>query len=276
MKNFILILLLLSSTISLASANEKCTLLIPFPPGGASEINARSLQIGNSNIGIEYKPGAYGNSAINYMNKSKNTFLLSPAMMYSANNPNKDLNVKMNRIVFGSSVKIITIKNYTLNDLLTKPLKIGIHNPGSQFEAFAKEIKNKNTKIIIVITGSDVKALPMIMNGDLDVYFSTGPNVDAWTKMFDNIKVIGEIPFNETINIGEIKLKNLSFAAIFTNKGLTKEEEIIIDNCLDQATNNQKFSEYVIKNNIPHLKVDKNVSTNLLEEYIKYLQNYGL
>lgn len=272
----IFILLLLSSTLSLAIADEKCTLLIPFPPGGASEINARSLQIGNNNIDIEYKPGAYGISAINYMNRSKNTFLLSPAMMYSENSPSKDLNLKMNRILFGSSIKIITIKDHTLNDLSNKPLRIGIHNPGSQFEAFAKEIKNKNPKIIIVITGSDVKALPMIMNGDLDVYLSTGPNVDAWKKMFDNIKIIGEIPFNGTITIGEIKLKNLSFAAIFTNGNLSKEEEMIIDNCLDKATNNQNFYEYITKNNIPYIKVDKNVSKNLLAEYIEYLRNHGL
>lgn len=268
---------ILISFTNLAFADNRCLLVIPFPPGGASEINARSIQAGNNNIEIEYKPGAYGNSAINYMVQSKNAMMLSPAMMYSVNNPVKDLDITMNRILFGSSVKIVTTKKeINLTDLKHKTLRIGIHNKGSQFEAFAKEIKNKNPNIIIVITGSDVKALPMLMNGDLDVYFSTGPNIDNWTRMFDNIKVIGEIPFNEAIKIDDISLKNLSFAAIYTKKLLDEQEEKIINQCLDQAVVSNKFKSYIEKNNIPYIQVDKKSSKDLLDEYKEYLKTYGL
>lgn len=275
MKYFLVSILILFT--NLAFADNRCLLVIPFPPGGASEINARSIQAGNNNIEIEYKPGAYGNSAINYMVQSKNAMMLSPAMMYSVNNPVKDLDIKMNRILFGSSVKIVTTKKeINLTDLKHKTLRIGIHNKGSQFEAFAKEIKNKNPNIIIVITGSDVKALPMLMNGDLDVYFSTGPNIDNWTRMFDNIKVIGEIPFNESITIGDISLKNLSFAAIYTKKLLDEQEEKIINQCLDQAVVSDKFKSYIEKSNIPYIQVDKKSSKDLLDEYKEYLKTYGL
>lgn len=259
-----------------AVAKDACTLLVPFPPGGATDINARSLQIGNPDIGIDYKPGAFGSVAINQMNKSNNSFILSPAFMYSAKNPVKDLNIELNRVIFAMPIKIVTIKKINLNDLADKPLKVGITCKGCQFEGLALEIKNKNPNISIIVTGGDAKALPMIMNEDLDIYLTTGVIADNWKNSFENIKIIGEVPFNKTLKIQDIELTNLAFAGIFTKGTIDPSEKSIIENCINKSVTSNEFAEQIKKSNLSYVKISQQESQEILKSFLAFMKKHGL
>ena len=274
MKIFNIIFTLLLSTSAFAA--DTCTLLIPFPPGGSTDIRARSLQLGNSNIDIEYKPGAFGSVAINQMKKTNNSFLLSPAFMYSAQNPVKELDIELNRIMFSPPIKIITNKNINLNDLADKPLKVGIPCKGCQFEGLALEIKNKNPNVSIIPTAGDAKALPMIMNGDLDVYLGIGIMVDRWKSSYENIKIIGEIPFNKTLKIQNIELINLAFSGIFTKGKIDSSEKAAIENCINKSVTSKEFSEQTKNNNLYYVNMSHKESQQILESFLKFMHKYGL
>ena len=274
MKIFNIIFTLLLSTSAFAA--DTCTLLIPFPPGGSTDIRARSLQLGNSNIDIEYKPGAFGSVAINQMKKTNNSFLLSPAFMYSAQNPVKELDIELNRIMFSPPIKIITNKNINLNDLADKPLKVGIPCKGCQFEGLALEIKNKNPNVSIIPTAGDAKALPMIMNGDLDIYLGLGIVIDVWASSFENIKIIGEIPFNKTLKIQNIELINLAFSGIFTKGKIDSSEKAAIENCINKSVTSKEFSEQTKNNNLYYVNMSHKESQQILESFLKFMHKYGL
>ena len=274
MKIFNIIFTLLLSTSAFAA--DTCTLLIPFPPGGSTDIRARSLQLGNSNIDIEYKPGAFGSVAINQMKKTNNSFLLSPAFMYSAQNPVKELDIELNRIMFSPPIKIITNKNINLNDLADKPLKVGIPCKGCQFEGLALEIKNKNPNVSIIPTAGDAKALPMIMNGDLDIYLGLGIVIDVWASSFENIKIIGEIPFNKTLKIQNIELINLAFAGIFTKGKIDSSEKAAIENCINKSVTSKEFSEQNKMNSLYYVDISHAESQQILELYLTFMKKHGL
>ena len=274
MKLLSLVFALTMSTASLAA--YKCTLLVPFPPGGATDIMSRTLQIGNPDIEVDYKPGAFGSVAINQMNKTSNTFILSPAIMYSAKNPIKNLDIELNRIVFAMPIKILTKKYINLEDIADSPIKIGVSCKGCPFEGLALEIKDKNQNVSLIVTGGDAKALPMIMNGDLDIYLTTGVIADNWTNNFKDIKVIGEIPFNKTLKIKDIELENLAHSGIFTKTSLSNEEKNSINNCINKSVTSEEFTNQVKKTNLPYVSLSQTESQQILSKYIAFMRKHGL
>lgn len=274
MKTIGIIFTLLLSTA--AVAKDACTLLVPFPPGGSTDIRARSMQLGNSNIDIDYKPGAFGSVAIDQMNKTKNSFLLSPAFMYSAKNPVKDLDIELNRVLFAVPLAIITIKDISLDDLADKPLKVGVPCRGCQIEGLAREIKNKNPNITVVPIPGDAKALPMIMNGDLDIYLGLAVGVNQWKKSYDNMKVLGTIPFNGTLKIRDIELLHLEFGGVFTKGKIDSSEKAAIENCIDKSVTSKEFIEQNKKNNLYLVNLSQQESQQILESYRKFLRKHGL
>ena len=274
MKIFNIIFTLLLSTSAFAA--DTCTLLVPFPPGGSTDLRARAMQLGNPDLNIDHKPGAFGAVAIDQMKKTNNSFLLSPAFMYSAQNPIKDLDIELNRILFAVPLKIITIKDISLEDLADKPLKVGIPCKGCQMEGLALEIKSKNPNVSIIPTAGDAKALPMIMNGDLDVYLGIGIMVDRWKSSYENIKIIGEIPFNKTLKIQNIELINLAFSGIFTKGKIDSSEKAAIENCINKSVTSKEFSEQNKMNSLYYVDISHAESQQILELYLTFMKKHGL
>lgn len=269
----VLFTLLLSTA---AFAKDACTLLVPFPPGGSTDLRARAMQLGNPDLNIDHKPGAFGAVAIDQMNKTDNAFLLSPAFMYSSKSPMKNPNIEMNRVIFGTPIKIITIKDFKVDDLADKPIKLGVPCKGCQLEGLAMEIKNKNPNLSIITIRGDAKALPMIMNGDLDIYLGIGIMVDKWKSSYENIKIIGEIPFRETLKIRDMELPNLSFGGIFTKANLTDQEKSSIENCINKSVNSKEFTEQNKTNSLYYVNISQAESQQILESYLAFMKKHGL
>ena len=269
----ILFTLLLSTT---AFAKDVCTLLVPFPPGGSTDIRARAMQLGNPDLTVDYKPGAFGSVAIDQMNKIDNAFLLSPAFMYSAKSPMKDPNVEMNRIIFAPPIKIITIKDLKVDDLADKPIKLGIPCKGCQMEGLALEIKSKNPNLSIITIHGDAKSLPMIMNGDLDIYLGIGTAIDRWANSFENIKIIGEISFQQTLKIRDIELINLNMTGIFTKGKIDNLEKTTIENCINKAVRSKEFHEQNKMNSLSYIDLSHAESQQILASYLAFMEKHGL
>lgn len=272
MKNILLAALLTASALVNA---QTCTIIVPQKPGGASDVVARILQKHNQNIVVDYKPGAYIIPAMAYADKNTGVGILTTPAMYGKNSPEQSPNVDIVKIFGAYDHGILTNKNVTFNDILTKKINVGISFVGSPAHVIGEQLKSKNPNIELVAFGGDANAFTATKSGDVDVYITAWPSVDKWSAEH-NFKVLAKIPSSGNYTQEGVTLTNVSRFGIFMSKNATKEQKTSMLGCINAA-----FSD-------PEIKKDfKNIHMNVLNQedkeaektvnlYIETLKQYGI
>lgn len=259
-----------------SAAAEKCSLVIPWGAGGSSDLAARALQKGNNYIIIDYKPGAYASVAISHLSNNPSTILLSPPVMYSSQNPIKEINVDIVRVMYGFDMSIATGKNINIDDLFSKKINVGISSFSIPQHAIALELQRNNPNIQIVTTGNDAKALPLLMNGDIDVYITISHIIKQWTQGFRNINVIKNLPFGENVTVREFNFTNFGFHGVMLHKSASEQQRAHADNCLNLATSSVEFKAEADKLGLKVINAKGSDSDRIVSTYLNIMKKYGL
>ena len=213
MKKFLVPILLFLFSLS-AWANQ-CTMILPYPPGGSGDLYGRIIEKQNKDILIQYRPGAFANAGISAIQQNKDWFMLSVANMHSINNPMKNPNVELLKALFVIDSMIITGKDISFNDLLTKKVNVGIPLPGHTHHTISLVLKQRNPDLEIIQFGADAKALTSVVNGDIDAYVISSPIGNEWLKQFPKLKLVADIPYGQPFRSNGIVLESLNFFGVF-------------------------------------------------------------
>jgi len=272
MKKIILSLLLAAA--SYANA-QTCTIVLALKPGGATDIIARILQRYNPDIVVDYKPGAYAIPAMSYIDKNTRAVILSQPAMYSKQSPNQEPNVDVIKVFGAYDHGIVTSKNLTFNDLLTKKINIGISFIGSPAHVIGEQLKSKNPKIELIAFGGDTTAFTSVKNGDVDAYITAWPSIHNWTTDhgFKNLARINSI--NGTTQEG-IELSNVSRVGLFMSKNATQEQKAETLKCVNKAINNEDAKRELKENHLTILNQEGNDAVKSIQTYVNTLKYYGI
>lgn len=272
----ILIAFLCMISLSVWSNQPSCTMIIPAPPGGSSDLYGRIIEKQNKDVVIQYRPGAYASSAISTMQQNNDWFMLTVANMFSINNPNKTPNVEMIQALFVIDTMIITGKDITFEDLLKKKVNVGIPFLGHTHHAISLTLKQKNPDLEIIAFGSDSKALTSIVNGDIDAYVISSPIGNEWVKQFSKLKTIADIPFGQPFKSNGVTLESLNFFGVFVNKDSTAEQKQNALTCINRAKSKPGYSEEFTRIGIKTREFTDREKDQLLERYVQGLRRVGL
>ncbi len=272
----ILCLIFAALSVSAFAKEEKCPLVIPWTTGGTSDLAARALQKGNNNIIVDYKPGAFATIAVNHIVSNPDTFMLSPLHMYSATNPVKDPNIDIIRVMYGTDFTIVSGKSFKVEDLLTKKVNVGIPGMGTGYHAIALDLQQRNNQIEIISMGSDAKALPSLVNKDIDFYIASGPIAKQWTESFPSINNVLDLPFAKKVTVSGLTLQNFTFQGIFVGKNSSSEQRAKINQCLDSAIASQDFLKEADRLGLRVINSTGSEATRITNEYFRMMKKHGL
>lgn len=253
-----------------------CKMVIDFPPGGALDSQARLMMKANPNIRtLEYKLGGVSTLAIRHLEENKDFMFFGSPSAFGDKSPLKDPPIELIKIVLSAPLYAITNKNITWDQLIKDKINLGIPGIGTSHHVLALQLKEINPEINIVPTGGDAKALPLVMNKDLDVYLVSSTNGHAWTNHF-NLKTIFTISLGENFKRGSTTLTSVAFNGIFVHKDATIEQKNIILKCVEDAITSTIYQDTLTSLKVIPLNIDGKEKDRLLNQYISYMKKYGL
>ena len=243
-----IILFLLSITSTVASTINTCNVVVPFAAGGPADIYARLMQRINPDIvRVENKPGAYSAPAMAFLENNKNFILLSSPGMYSPKNPSKNIDLEALEVVILTNLIGVTNSDITFNDLLTKPLNVGIAVFGGSGQILASQLKERNPLLQIIPHGGDAKSLPLLMNKDIHLNIMNSSNGEQWINDF-KFKPLFEIPLGkQTIVKNGVTLDNYSIWVAFIHKDASPEQKQVLKSCLNKVTSSPVWKQELLK-----------------------------
>jgi tripartite-type tricarboxylate transporter receptor subunit TctC len=268
MKKLIALALMAFSGFAFANTNI-CQMVVPFPPGGAADAWARALQKGNPSIRLEFKPGAFNSVASAQLERDKDQFFIGLPTMYSAQNPNKNITAELFYILYTLDQTIITSTNLTLKDIATKDINVGVWAFNSPQHAIALQLKEINPKLNIVALGGDSKALPVLVNKEVEIYITGPTTAQQWMNNFKTVTEVVTIPFNKEIKRDGFTLSSYNFFGVFVNKDATPDQRRHIMNCVETATRNPEYLEEERKTGVPAANIKGEEKDRLLEKFIQ-------
>jgi tripartite-type tricarboxylate transporter receptor subunit TctC len=277
MKKFLLSVLLSLGIVSYVSASQpSCGVVINFPPGGTSDSYARLLQKTNPAWKVEYQVGSFAAKAILFLEKNTSYVYFGSPVMFGKNSPDKNPPVELYRILIGAPILTITNKNITIDDLNDRKLNIGVPSFGTAHHMIALQLKEQNPDIEIISTGGDNKALPMIMNGDLDLYLVSKPAGLKFLTDFESLTNLIEFKFGTPTKINGVLIKSQGFNGLFIHKNATKEQREFIDQCVNKSLKDPVWAETLLNQGVDPLDITGENKDAALNEYIDNLKKYGL
>ena len=271
MKKLLTAALLSLSLVGAANAStNSCGMVIGFQPGGAADKVARLFQKYNPDFQIQYRPGANGVLAIRFMAEN-------PEFSYLANPLLDDTPVELYKILTAPSNMLLTGKSAVdLDKLLTGKVNIGYANTTIPQYTILQQLANANPNINLVPVGSDIKALPMLINGDLDVYpaniISALPWLDQYKGRLSNILTI---EFNKPFVKGNVRVESLGFTGLLLHKNATATQRQNAINCLEKAMSQPGLAEELREWNANPVMIGGKEKDALLKRYIDLKTKLG-
>lgn len=259
----------------IASA-QQCVMMLPFAPGGSSDLYARIIQKYNPNIRIEYKPGAFASQVVAAMEQNKSVFLATTPTMYSSANPNKDPGVELLQVLFPIDAVIMTGKDIVFSDLLNKKINFAIPTLGQNHHVVSLALKEKNPQLEIVPMGSDIKALPALLNKEVDALAISAPIANEWVAQHPQLKIIANIPVGKPFVSNGVVLENMNFWGLFVNRDASAEQKQSALNCVNQAAAQPGHDEDFKRVGITTRRTVGAEKDKLLSDYIRVMKKYGL
>lgn len=263
--------------INIASA-QQCVMVVPFAPGGSSDIYARIIQKYNPNIRVEYRPGAFAANGVQALETNHSWFMITTPALFSAANPNRDPSVELMQIMFPLDASIVTGNNTTLEDLSNKKINFGIPILGQIHHITALIMKERNPQLEIIPMGNDgPKAFTALLNKDIDVMTSSLPNAHEWVRKFPGqLRVLADIPFNRGFTYNGVRIENLNFFGMFVSRDASAEQKQAAVDCVNRAAQDPGHDEDFRRIGIQPNRIQGAEKNRLLAEHIKLLRKHGL
>lgn len=269
--------LALLSTAGMTHAEQlQCGVVINFPAGGTSDRYAKLLQQTNPEWKIEYQVGSFATKAISFLGDNTSYVYFGSPVMFGEKNPDQNPPVELYRILIGAPVLAVTGKNVTLEDFKNKPLNVGVPSFGTAHHMIALQLKEKNPNIEVISTGGDSKALPMISNGDLDVYFVSKPAGLRFLNDHSSFSQLAEFKFGEPVDVNGAVIKSQGFNGLFVHKNATEKQRQFIKNCVDKSLSDPLWAETLSKMGVDAIDVTGEKKDQALQEYVANLKKNGL
>jgi tripartite-type tricarboxylate transporter receptor subunit TctC len=248
MKKSLIAALLSMSLFGANASTNTCNVVVPFGAGGPADMYARLMQRINPDIvRVENKPGAYSAPAMAFLENNKNFILLSAPGMYSPKNPSKNIDLEALEVVILTNLIGVTNSDITFDDLLTKPLNVGIAVLGGSGQILAAQLKERNPLLQIIPHGGDAKSLPLLMNKDIHLNIMNSSNGVQWINDF-KFKPLFEIPLGkQTIVKNGVTLDNYSIWVAFVHKDASPEQKQVLKSCLNKVTSSPIWKQELLK-----------------------------
>jgi len=269
------VLLFIVSSMSYA---KSCGVVIEFPPGGAADRYARLLQKYNPEFKVEYRVGASGAMAVHFAGENPDfIYFASPSSFGKASPYKTNPPIDLYKILIGSSNIAVTGKpSIDLQKLMYGSLNVGIGSFGIPQHVIVKQLKNFNPKLNIIPTGGDAKALPLIINGELDVYVMSAISGTAWLDQFKQLKNIMTIDFNKTFVKDDLKVESMGFIGAFIHKNATSSQRQKAIDCLEKAISQPGWTEELKTMNANPVMISGKEKDSVLQKYIDLLKKFDL
>jgi len=275
MKKILLTTLMIFSTL-VAQAGEKCGVIIDFPPGGTSDRYARLLQKYNPDFKIEYKVGGQSVPAVNFLSENPTYIYLGSPVLFGPKSPMKNPPIELYKILIAAPVLAITTRNdFKFQDILQGKINIGVPGFGTAHHFIGQQLKNVNSDIEIISTGGDAKALPLIMNKDLDIYLISATSGSIWLNQFTNLHKIFEVRMGKPYQSNGITLTSVGFNGAFILKTATEEQKLIAKRCLDKAISNKGWSQELENMGAGPVEISGDTKDKELKNYIEMSYRYS-
>jgi tripartite-type tricarboxylate transporter receptor subunit TctC len=272
MKKF---LMLLCFVTSIVHANT-CKMVIDYPAGGALDNQARLLMSANPDFKqLEYKVGGMSALAIRHLEENKDIVFFGSPAAFGTNSPIKNPPIELVKIVLSAPLYALTNKDITWDKLIKEKINLGIPGLGTSHHVLALQLKEINPNIEIIPTGGDNKALPLIVNKDLDVYLVSSTNGFNWSRDF-NLKQVFTIALGEKFKRGNITLTSVAFNGMFVHKDATPEQKANIINCIEKAVTTNTWIDTLNSLKVTPLNIDGAEKDRLMNQYVSYMKKYGL
>lgn len=272
MVKYILALIL---AINVAHA-ETCKMVIDYPPGGALDTQARLMMKANPNFKVlEYKIGGMSAIAIRHLEENKDFIFFGSPAAFGNNSPIKNPPIELLKIVLSAPLYALTNKDVTWQQLVTEKINLGIPGLGTSHHVLALQLQEVNPNINIIPTGGDAKALPLIMNKDLDVYLVSSTNGFNWSRDF-NFKTIFTIALGEEFKRGQISLTSVAFNGMFVHKDATAEQKAKAMKCIEDAVTTPLYKETLNSLKVTPLNIGGKEKDKLFGQYVGFMKKYGL
>jgi len=277
MKNLVSAMLLTAvASATMAADPTACNLVIDYPPGGTSDTYVRLLQKQNPGIMIDYKSGGGGALAIHHISQNKDVAWFGSPVFVAQNSPVKDPPVELMRILVGSPILALSNPNkaMTWDKLMTGKMNIGFPAIGTSHHLVALQLQEKNPNIQLVSAGGDNKALPMVMNGDLDLYLISNTVGKNWIQdfKFDNLFTLA---YNKPITHNGIELNYLGFNGIFVHKETSPEQKARIMKCVAEATASPAWADTLKTLGAEPIDLVGQEKDRAFQKFVNLMRKYG-
>lgn len=235
--------LVVSLTALITNVVLACNLVVPYAAGGPGGAFGKLMQDANPNIEVlQYKPGAFAAQAINFLDSNKDYMLAASPMMYSEQNPNQNPAVDLVSIPIMYNQVALTNKGVSFDDLLNKPLMVGIPNLAGSQHLLALELQRANPKLTIV-PAPTASGLQLLKNKEIDAYIIGGNPANKWAVDFGFDKIF-EIPLGKrSITKSGVTLHNYAVFAIFAHKDASPAQRAKIDVCAKDIVASPKWKD---------------------------------
>jgi tripartite-type tricarboxylate transporter receptor subunit TctC len=261
-----------------AVSAKTCGVVIEFPPGGAADRYARLLQKYNPEFHIEYKVGASGAIAVAFAGENPEfIYFASPSAFGKSSSFKTNPPIDLYKILIGSSNIVVTGKqSIDINKLMTGTHSVGIGSYGIPQHVIAEQLKNFNPNLTIVPMGGDTKALPLLINGDLDVYITSAISGTTWIDQFKQIKPVMTVDFNKPFINGDLKVESVGFIGAFTHRNATPAQRQKAIECLEKAISQPGWTEELKSMNANPVMVSGKHKDTILQQYLTLLRKFDL
>jgi len=270
----IIIALALGLVSSIATANT-CGVVIDFPPGGTSDRYARLLQKYNPEYKIEYRTGGMSVPAVNFLGDNPDYIYLGSPVLFGDKSPLKPPPIELHKILIGAPILAVTTKSIDWSKLLSDKINIGVPGLGTSHHLIVEQLKEHNPKIEVVPTGGDNKALPMIMNGDLDLYLISATSGLVWLDNHKQITNLFTVEFNKPFIRGNIKLQSVGFNGAFIHKNANSTQRQKAIDCLDKVTSQPGWTDELRKMGAGPVQLVGKEKETALKLYVDTLRKYN-
>jgi tripartite-type tricarboxylate transporter receptor subunit TctC len=305
MKKLLFVILLLGCNPAWSEMPIK--LVIPFSPGGIADVIARQLQIDLSQelhrvVVVEYKPGASGSIAIEYVANSptNQTVLLLTGNAVSINSAVKQSTIfedKLNHLItLGTSPMILVASKKLKVDNLKEFVALsktnityattGVASASHLAGEILKQSTGKN--LIHIPYKSLAQPIPDLINGDVDLefvwysiiisYIQTGQVVPLAVGSNERLKDLPTVPTFREFKYYDAEYKDRF--AIFSNKdGKDPDSRAIIkayQKILTDPNTNISYQKIGLTIELPVEINNTNYIVDLKKHYKNLLENIHL
>ena len=267
---------LITFSVSLTQASEKCGVIIDFPPGGTSDRYARLLQKYNPDFKIEYKVGGQSVPAINFLSENPTYIYLGSPVLFGPSSPMKNPPIELYKILIAAPILAVTTRtDMSFQYILNNKINIGVPGFGTAHHFIGEQLRYVNPQIEVISTGGDAKALPLVMNKDIDLYLISATSALNWLRQFPVMNKTFEVSMSTPYQSNGITLTSVGFNGAFILKTASPEQKAIARHCLDKAISNEAWTRELEQMGAGPVEISGQAKDKELQKYIEMSNKYS-